>query len=61
MTILLMESVQNQTRLAETQAKQLEELTQKFNALAATNSAAVAASAEQLRTDRSRERSHECR
>jgi hypothetical protein len=61
MTILLMESVQNQTRLAETQAKQLEELTQKFNALAATNSAVVAASAEQLRTDRSRERSHERR
>jgi hypothetical protein len=61
MTILLMESVQNQTRLAETQAKQLEELTQKFNASAATNSAIVAESAEQLRTDRSRERSHERR
>jgi hypothetical protein len=59
MTAMLMESVQTQSKLAETQAKQLHELTERVNALTATKTELVAASANHWKDERSRERSRE--
>jgi DNA-binding NarL/FixJ family response regulator len=53
MTAMLMESVQTQSKLAETQAKQLHELTERVNALTATKTELVAASANHWKDERS--------